>query len=79
MKLDRSVPNMEDQMGRENHGCAPNTFGQPIAMDAPASWAESPVLYLLNCYDVWSATPPRGCEPANSNATDSQEDSGIAA
>jgi hypothetical protein len=26
-------------------------------------WAGSPVLYLLTCYDVWSATPRRGCEP----------------
>jgi len=28
------------------------------------SWADSSVLYLLTCYDVWSATPSRGCEPA---------------
>lgn len=27
-------------------------------------WADSPELYLLTCYDVWSATPSRGCEPA---------------
>jgi hypothetical protein len=26
------------------------------------TWRESDVLYLLKCYDVWSATPPRGCE-----------------
>ena len=66
-------------MGRTNHGCALDTSGQQPATDAPASWAESHVLFLLNCYDVWSATPPRGCEPANSIATNPQEDSGIAA
>jgi len=27
-------------------------------------WADSAELYLLTCYDVWSATPSRGCEPA---------------
>jgi len=25
-----------------------------------ASWPESETLFLINCYDVWSATPPRG-------------------
>jgi hypothetical protein len=26
------------------------------------TWRNSDDLYLLKCYDVWSATPPRGCE-----------------
>lgn len=25
------------------------------------SWTDSDTLFLLNCYDIWSATPPRGC------------------
>jgi hypothetical protein len=33
---------------------------EPAATD---TWADSSVLYLLTCYDVWSATPSRGCEP----------------
>ncbi len=24
-------------------------------------WPESQTLFLLTCYDVWSATPPRHC------------------
>lgn len=28
---------------------------------APCDWPESKTLFLLNCYDIWSATPPRGC------------------
>ena len=31
--------------------------------EATDNWADSSVLYLLTCYDVWSATPSRGCEP----------------
>lgn len=37
--------------------------GKSPALD-DGDWADSSVLYLLTCYDVWSATPPRGCEPA---------------
>lgn len=29
--------------------------------NASCDWPESKTLFLLNCYDVWSATPPRGC------------------
>lgn len=28
--------------------------------NAPCKWPESKTLFLLNCYDIWSATPPRG-------------------
>jgi hypothetical protein len=40
---------------------------QPTTIDAAAispiaSWPESETLFLINCYDVWSATPPRGCQ-----------------
>jgi len=31
------------------------------AQSAPDAWQTSETLFLLNCYDVWSATPPRGC------------------
>jgi hypothetical protein len=27
----------------------------------PDAWQHSETLFLLTCYDVWSATPPRGC------------------
>ena len=27
----------------------------------PDAWKHSETLFLLTCYDVWSATPPRGC------------------
>jgi hypothetical protein len=26
------------------------------------TWRNSDELFLFKCYDVWSATPPRGCE-----------------
>ena len=26
------------------------------------AWQNSETLFLLKCYDVWSATPPRGCK-----------------
>lgn len=29
------------------------------------TWQDSDTLYLLRCYDVWSATPPRGCDCGN--------------
>jgi hypothetical protein len=40
---------------------------QPTTIDAVttspiANWSESETLFLINCYDVWSATPPRGCQ-----------------
>lgn len=25
------------------------------------NWQDSQILFLLTCYDVWSATPPRHC------------------
>jgi hypothetical protein len=34
--------------------------GQPAA--SRDRWRDSETLYLLRCYDIWSATPPRGCE-----------------
>ena len=39
-------------------------YGGAAEPEATDNWADSSVLYLLTCYDVWSATPPRGCEPA---------------
>lgn len=27
----------------------------------PSDWQDSQTLFLLTCYDVWSATPPRCC------------------
>jgi len=33
-----------------------------ISRRQAASWRNSDTLFLLNCYDVWSATPPRGCD-----------------
>jgi len=43
---------------------------QPLQRQAPehgqpntaCDWPASKTLFLLNCYDVWSATPPRGCQ-----------------
>lgn len=29
--------------------------------NAPCDWPDSKTLFLLNCYNIWSATPPRGC------------------
>lgn len=29
---------------------------------APETWQDSETLFLLKCYDIWSATPPRGCD-----------------
>lgn len=48
-------PMQRRQAARESRDSGPNGAN---------GWAESPVLYLLTCYDVWSATPPRGCDPA---------------
>ena len=41
-----------------------NTAMPPRRQLPPKSkiWRDSDILYLLKCYDVWSATPPRGCE-----------------
>lgn len=36
-------------------------WNNPIA-DSPSNWQDSETLFLINCYDVWSATPPRGCQ-----------------
>ena len=30
------------------------------------TWRNSDTLFLLKCYDVWSATPPRGCDCGDS-------------
>lgn len=38
-------------------------FPEILPARRDGGWAGSSVLYLLTCYDVWSATPPRGCEP----------------
>lgn len=32
-----------------------------VWQDQPDTWQHSDILFLLTCYDVWSATPPRGC------------------
>ena len=32
------------------------------ANSAPQDWRHSQTLFLLKCYDIWSATPPRGCD-----------------
>lgn len=37
------------------------TFSFVYANDAMARSTDD-IAYLLNCYDVWSATPSRGCE-----------------
>jgi len=29
--------------------------------DVSQDWHDSQTLFLLTCYDVWSATPPRHC------------------
>jgi hypothetical protein len=37
---------------------------RPIQSSEPKDcheWRESRTLFLLTCYDVWSATPPRHC------------------
>ena len=35
---------------------------RPPPKPRPETWRNSETLFLLNCYDVWSATPPRGKE-----------------
>lgn len=36
---------------------------QPSESMERQEWHDSQTLFLLTCYDVWSATPPRHCAP----------------
>ncbi len=40
---------------RHNHAT------QPSDPDMTQEWHDSQTLFLLTCYDVWSATPSRHC------------------
>jgi len=40
----------------------PARWQQPARQSRPEQWRHSETLFLLTCYDIWSATPSRGCE-----------------
>ena len=44
-----------------NTSKAPETQATP--QHCTKDWAESKTLFLLTCYDIWSATPHRHCAP----------------
>jgi hypothetical protein len=39
----------------------PPTRQRPPSDARSDAWEHSDTLFFLTCYDVWSATPPRGC------------------
>jgi hypothetical protein len=52
----------------KNKGQEGNMQSTPARQQRPErhpqaeQWSHSETLFLLTCYDVWSATPARGCE-----------------
>ncbi|MDP6390588.1 MAG: hypothetical protein QF654_11895 [Alphaproteobacteria bacterium] len=40
--------------------------------DEAGEWAGSETLFLMNCYDVWSATPSRDCFDGPAGATEEE-------
>lgn len=45
-----------------------NPAAQPFEAGVNREWRDSETLFLLTCYDVWSATPPRRCAALFDNA-----------
>jgi len=46
----------------------PARWQRPARQPPTEQWKHSETLFLLTCYDIWSATPPRGCRCGEASA-----------